>query len=128
MLVNPRKQFISLQARAILTPNVTVARRPCYRPRVSRAVFRQHLCNHMHPSQKLVLTCARPRTHTYTHTCTYTSRVESMMVRLARTQNYVLISPSIEQRNHQNAMQCIPLVIEPASAYYTSPVVRSSIV
>jgi DNA polymerase zeta len=51
-----------------------------------------------------------------------------MMVRLARTQNYVLISPSIEQRNHQNAMQCIPLVIEPASAYYTSPVVRSSIV
>jgi len=49
-------------------------------------------------------------------------RVESMLYRLARSQNYVLPSPSIQQRQAQPATECIPLVMEPMSAYYDSPV------
>ena len=50
-------------------------------------------------------------------------RVESMMLRLARTQNYTLISPSKLQVAQQPAMECLPLVMEPESRLYTSPVV-----
>ena len=49
-------------------------------------------------------------------------RVESMLYRLARSQNYVLVSPSIQQRQAQPATECIPLVMEPMSAFYDSPV------
>ena len=49
-------------------------------------------------------------------------RVESMLYRLVRSQNYVLPSPSIQQRQAQPATECIPLVMEPMSAYYDSPV------
>ena len=49
-------------------------------------------------------------------------RVESMLYRLSRTQDYVLISSSVQQRQQQPAMECIPLVMEPKSAYYTDPV------
>ncbi|KAG0605129.1 hypothetical protein M758_9G034000 [Ceratodon purpureus] len=50
-------------------------------------------------------------------------RVESMMLRLARTQNFLLLSPSRQQVAAQPAMECLPLVMEPESRFYTSPVV-----
>ncbi|KAI8791780.1 DNA polymerase zeta catalytic subunit isoform X1 [Biomphalaria glabrata] len=50
-------------------------------------------------------------------------RVESMMLRFAKAQNYVSVSPSISQRARQRAAECIPLTLEPESKYYTSPVV-----
>ncbi|EKX50865.1 Rev3 DNA polymerase zeta, partial [Guillardia theta CCMP2712] len=49
-------------------------------------------------------------------------RVESMLYRLARTQNFLLLSPSVQQRQSQPATECIPLVMEPQSAFYSSPV------
>ena len=49
-------------------------------------------------------------------------RVESMMLRLAITQNYVLISPSSQQVKGQDPISCIPLVKEPDSAFYLDPV------
>lgn len=50
-------------------------------------------------------------------------RVESLLLRLAHTQNYILISPSKSQVANQSAMECLPLVMEPESRFYTSPVV-----
>ena len=50
-------------------------------------------------------------------------RVESLLARIAHTQNYLLVSPSVEQRNQQPAMESVPLVMEPRSGFYTSPVV-----
>uniref|UniRef100_A0A7I4D3U3 DNA polymerase zeta catalytic subunit n=1 Tax=Physcomitrium patens TaxID=3218 RepID=A0A7I4D3U3_PHYPA len=50
-------------------------------------------------------------------------RVESMMLRLAHTQNFLLLSPSRQQVAAQPAMECLPLVMEPESRFYTSPVV-----
>ncbi|KAJ7547009.1 hypothetical protein O6H91_08G065000 [Diphasiastrum complanatum] len=50
-------------------------------------------------------------------------RVESMMLRLAHTQNFLLISPTRQQVFAQPAMECLPLVMEPESRFYTSPVV-----
>ncbi|CAI5468004.1 unnamed protein product [Closterium sp. Yama58-4] len=50
-------------------------------------------------------------------------RVESMMLRLVHSQNYLLISPSRMQVSSQPAPACIPLVMEPECRYYTSPVV-----
>lgn len=50
-------------------------------------------------------------------------RVESMMLRIAHSQNYLLISPSRQQVASQPAMQCLPLVMEPESRFYTDPVV-----
>jgi DNA polymerase elongation subunit (family B) len=49
-------------------------------------------------------------------------RVESMMVRLTRPRNYVLLAPSREQVMGQAAIECLPLVMEPESRLYTSPV------
>ncbi|KAJ1480727.1 hypothetical protein T484DRAFT_1657073 [Baffinella frigidus] len=51
-------------------------------------------------------------------------RVESMMYRLARPQNYALLSPSVQDRQSQRAMESIPLVLEPQAInpYYTAPV------
>ena len=49
-------------------------------------------------------------------------RVESMLYRLCRSQNYCLVSPSIQQRQAQPATECIPLVMEPLSAFYESPI------
>ena len=49
-------------------------------------------------------------------------RVESLLLRLAHTQNYILLSPSKSQVANQSAMECLPLVMEPESRFYTSPV------
>ncbi|KAM5561236.1 DNA polymerase zeta catalytic subunit [Rosa sericea] len=50
-------------------------------------------------------------------------RVESMVLRLAHTQNYLAISPGKQQVASQPAMECIPLVMEPESGFYADPVV-----
>lgn len=50
-------------------------------------------------------------------------RVESIMLRLAKPRNYVLVSPSKKQVSSQRALECIPLVMEPESKLYSNPVV-----
>eukprot|EP00854_Cymbomonas_tetramitiformis_P006039 gene6039-7257_t len=50
-------------------------------------------------------------------------RVESMLLRLAHTQNFLMLSPSKAQVNDQPAMECLPLVMEPQSRLYTDPMV-----
>ncbi|KAL8116725.1 hypothetical protein AgCh_023033 [Apium graveolens] len=50
-------------------------------------------------------------------------RVESMLLRLAHTQNYLAIAPGSQQVASQPAMECLPLVMEPESGFYADPVV-----
>jgi len=50
-------------------------------------------------------------------------RVESLLLRLSKPQNLLLLSVSPETRSNQPVMECIPLVMEPVSGMYTSPVV-----
>ncbi|KAB5546990.1 hypothetical protein GE09DRAFT_1129360 [Coniochaeta sp. 2T2.1] len=49
-------------------------------------------------------------------------KVESIMFRIAKPENFLLVSPSRKQVGGQNALECLPLVMEPQSAFYTSPV------
>jgi DNA polymerase zeta len=49
-------------------------------------------------------------------------KVESLMFRIAKPENYILVSPSRKQVGQQNALECLPLVMEPQSAFYPSPV------
>ncbi|APA07252.1 hypothetical protein sscle_02g020220 [Sclerotinia sclerotiorum 1980 UF-70] len=48
-------------------------------------------------------------------------KVESLMFRIAKPENFMLISPSRKQVGGQNALECLPLVMEPQSAFYSSP-------
>ena len=48
-------------------------------------------------------------------------KVESIMFRIAKPENYLLVSPSRKQVGGQNALECLPLVMEPQSAFYNSP-------
>lgn len=48
-------------------------------------------------------------------------KVESLMFRIAKPENFILISPSRKQVGGQNALECLPLVMEPQSDFYTSP-------
>lgn len=48
-------------------------------------------------------------------------KVESLMFRIAKPENFILISPSRKQVGQQNALECLPLVMEPQSDFYTSP-------
>lgn len=50
-------------------------------------------------------------------------RVESMMIRMARTQNFLVVTRSKAEVAEQPAMDSQPLVMEPSSGFYTSPVV-----
>ncbi|KAG0360374.1 DNA polymerase zeta [Gamsiella multidivaricata] len=50
-------------------------------------------------------------------------KVESMMVRLAKPENYIMISPSRAQVAAQRALEVIPMVMEPESGFYEDPVV-----
>ncbi|KAH8882465.1 hypothetical protein GQ53DRAFT_733954 [Thozetella sp. PMI_491] len=49
-------------------------------------------------------------------------KVESIMIRIAKPENFILVSPSRKQVGGQNALECLPLVMEPQSAFYSSPV------
>ncbi len=48
-------------------------------------------------------------------------KVESLMFRIAKPENFLLVSPSRKQVGQQNALECLPLVMEPQSAFYNSP-------
>jgi DNA polymerase zeta len=48
-------------------------------------------------------------------------KVESLMFRIAKPENFILVSPSRKQVGSQNALECLPLVMEPQSAFYNSP-------
>ncbi|EGC47812.1 polymerase zeta subunit [Histoplasma capsulatum var. duboisii H88] len=48
-------------------------------------------------------------------------KVESLMFRIAKPENFILISPGKKQVGQQNALECLPLVMEPQSDFYTSP-------
>ncbi|KAK3902219.1 hypothetical protein C8A05DRAFT_15695 [Staphylotrichum tortipilum] len=48
-------------------------------------------------------------------------KVESIMFRIAKPENFLLVSPSRKQVGAQNALECLPLVMEPQSAFYPSP-------
>lgn len=48
-------------------------------------------------------------------------KVESFMFRIAKPENFLLVSPSRKQVGQQNALECLPLVMEPQSDFYTSP-------
>ena len=43
------------------------------------------------------------------------------MFRIAKPESFILVSPSRKQVGSQNALECLPLVMEPQSAFYTSP-------
>jgi DNA polymerase zeta len=49
-------------------------------------------------------------------------KVEGMMFRLSSPRNFFALSPSRKDVFSQNAPECIPLVMEPESKLYTSPV------
>jgi DNA polymerase zeta len=48
-------------------------------------------------------------------------RVESLVMRLTKPHNYILVSPSKQQVAAQLAPECIPLVMEPQSGFYQDP-------
>ncbi|KAK3955000.1 hypothetical protein QBC32DRAFT_381995 [Pseudoneurospora amorphoporcata] len=48
-------------------------------------------------------------------------KVESIMFRIAKPENFLLVSPNRKQVGAQNALECLPLVMEPQSAFYSSP-------
>ncbi|KAG8534241.1 uncharacterized protein KY384_001085 [Bacidia gigantensis] len=48
-------------------------------------------------------------------------KVESLMFRIAKPENLLLPSPSRQQVGQQNALECLPLVMEPQSAFFNSP-------
>lgn len=48
-------------------------------------------------------------------------KVESLMFRIAKPENFILVSPSRLQVGRQNALECLPLVMEPQSKFYSSP-------
>lgn len=50
-------------------------------------------------------------------------KVECLLVRLSKAENFMLISPSKKQVFKQDSLECIPLVMEPNSAFYKSPLV-----
>ncbi|KAL6237097.1 hypothetical protein BDW75DRAFT_205172 [Aspergillus navahoensis] len=50
-------------------------------------------------------------------------KVESLMFRIAKPENFMLVSPSRKQVGQQNALECLPLVMEPQSDFYTSPLI-----
>lgn len=49
-------------------------------------------------------------------------KVESLLSRIVKTENYIMISANKKQVGQQNALEYIPLVMEPQSGYYTSPI------
>lgn len=50
-------------------------------------------------------------------------KVESFLIRLLKAENFIPISPSRKQVFKQDPLQCIPLIMEPESAFYKSPLV-----
>ncbi|KAI9193679.1 putative DNA polymerase zeta catalytic subunit [Polychytrium aggregatum] len=49
-------------------------------------------------------------------------KVESILTRIIKPENYIMISPSRGQVARMRVYECIPLVMEPESGFYSSPV------
>nr|KAF6341938.1 REV3 like, DNA directed polymerase zeta catalytic subunit [Myotis myotis] len=49
-------------------------------------------------------------------------RVESMMLRIAKPMNYIPVTPNVQQRSQMRAPQCVPLIMEPESRFYSNSV------
>ncbi|XP_051853508.1 DNA polymerase zeta catalytic subunit [Antechinus flavipes] len=49
-------------------------------------------------------------------------RVESMMLRIAKPMNYIPVTPSVQQRAQMRAPQCVPLIMEPESRFYSNSI------
>uniref|UniRef100_A0A8D0DQT0 DNA polymerase zeta catalytic subunit n=1 Tax=Salvator merianae TaxID=96440 RepID=A0A8D0DQT0_SALMN len=49
-------------------------------------------------------------------------RVESIMLRVAKPMNYIAVTPSVHQRAQMRAPQCLPLIMEPESRFYSNAV------
>ncbi|KAG1768268.1 hypothetical protein EV702DRAFT_739195 [Suillus placidus] len=50
-------------------------------------------------------------------------KVESFMFRIAKPESFVLLSLSKQDVGKQNAAECMPLIMEPLSAFYNGPLV-----
>lgn len=50
-------------------------------------------------------------------------RVESFLVRVCKSESFLLNSPSKQSVRNQKPLECVPLVLEPQSAFYKSPLV-----
>ncbi|ORX46867.1 DNA/RNA polymerase, partial [Piromyces finnis] len=50
-------------------------------------------------------------------------KIESMLLRIIKPENFIVVSPSKQQVQDMRAIECIPLVMEPNSNFYTSPVI-----
>ncbi|KAG1474804.1 hypothetical protein G6F56_000124 [Rhizopus delemar] len=48
-------------------------------------------------------------------------KVESLMFRIAKPENLLMVSPSRKQVAEQRSLECLPLVMEPVSKFYSSP-------
>lgn len=49
-------------------------------------------------------------------------KVESLMFRIAKPECFMMMSPSKKQVAQQNALECLPLVMEPQSHFYHDPI------
>ncbi|ODQ77801.1 hypothetical protein BABINDRAFT_66385 [Babjeviella inositovora NRRL Y-12698] len=50
-------------------------------------------------------------------------KVEAFLTRLSKAGNFIMVSPDRFQVRQQKPLECIPLVMEPESAFYKSPLV-----
>lgn len=50
-------------------------------------------------------------------------KIESILSRLCKAESFVMVAPSKNRVKQQNALECVPLVMEPESAFYKSPLV-----
>ncbi|CDW73683.1 dna polymerase zeta subunit [Stylonychia lemnae] len=50
-------------------------------------------------------------------------RVEAILSRITKSQDYLLLSAAVQQVRNQNELEVIPLVVEPDKLFYTSPVI-----
>ncbi|AMD21151.1 HEL129Wp [Eremothecium sinecaudum] len=50
-------------------------------------------------------------------------KVESFLVRLCKSERFILLSPSNSQVRRQRALECVPLVMEPDTSFYKGPVI-----
>ncbi|KAJ3218788.1 DNA polymerase zeta [Dinochytrium kinnereticum] len=49
-------------------------------------------------------------------------RVESILARITRPENFVMFTPTPEQIRNMRSVDCLPLILEPKSRLYTDPV------
>ncbi|QHS76572.1 DNA-directed DNA polymerase [Saccharomyces paradoxus] len=50
-------------------------------------------------------------------------KVESFLIRICKSESFILLSPGKKDVRKQKALECVPLVMEPESTFYKSPLV-----